>query len=231
MKFNRGQVVFGNKINTPTQDEIKNTQGLWNASFEDAIRFGGELTRAALQAVNLRGDRKHIVVDVKTHMLMPGMMPAIPGWHTDGVPRGGSMSPAKGEPDITMQKLPYAKAPHYHLLVTGGDCPTQFLSARDIDLLIPSEGKKNSQLYAYISSQIGKMIRWDTHNLQPYDAPDAQFVEWDWWELHTAQPARAPGWRYLIRVTETDYLEPQKDLRLVLRNQQQVYLPSKEFGW
>ncbi|MFP8823477.1 hypothetical protein, partial [Enterobacter cloacae] len=79
----------------PSQDDIKNTQGLWNASFDDAFRFGGDVTRAALQAINLRGDKKHIVVDVKTHMLMPGMIPAIPGWHTDGVPRGGkSLSPA-----------------------------------------------------------------------------------------------------------------------------------------
>lgn len=87
MKFNRNKVIFGNKIDKPSQDEIKNTQGLWNASFEDAIRFGGDLTRSALQAMNIRGDRKHIVVDVKTHMLMPGMIPAIPGWHTDGVDR------------------------------------------------------------------------------------------------------------------------------------------------
>lgn len=229
MLFNRNQVVFGNKIEKPSQDEIKNSQGLWNASFEDAIRFGGELTRNALKAMNIRFDRKYVVVDVKTHMLMPGMMPAIPGWHTDGVPRGGSMSPAKGEANIRMQEGNIS--PRYHLLVTGGDCPTNFLGARNIDLVTPSAKENGSKLYAYISSQVEKKIRWDTPDLCPYEAPDAQVIEWDWWELHTAQAARAPGWRYLIRVTETDYLEPQSDLRLVLRNQQQVYLPSKEFGW
>lgn len=224
MKFNRGEVQFGNKIEKPSQDDIKNTQGLWNASFDDAFRFGGDVTRAALQAMNIRGDKKHIVVDVKTHMLMPGMIPAIPGWHTDGVPRGGkSLSPASGAPHIHMQEG--TESPRYHLLVVGGDCPTKFIASRNINLV--TENLPN--LYAGISSQVCEMD--GKGLLDTYDAPDGQVVEWDWWELHTAQQARAPGWRYLIRVTETDYLEPQKDLRLVLRNQQQVYLPTEKFGW
>lgn len=224
MKFNRGEVQFGNKIEKPSQDDIKNTQGLWNASFDDAFRFGGDVTRAALQAMNIRGDKKHIVVDVKTHMLMPGMIPAIPGWHTDGVPRGGkSLSPASGAPHIHMQEG--TESPRYHLLVVGGDCPTKFIASRNINLV--TENLPN--LYAGISSQVCEMD--DKSFLDTYDAPDGQVVEWDWWELHTAQQARAPGWRFLIRVTETDYLEPQKDLRLVLRNQQQVYLPTEKFGW
>ncbi|MGL5281391.1 MAG: hypothetical protein ACRC8W_06445 [Plesiomonas shigelloides] len=224
MKFNRGEVQFGNKIEKPSQDDIKNTQGLWNASFDDAFRFGGDVTRAALQAMNLRGDKKHIVVDVKTHMLMPGMIPAIPGWHTDGVPRGGkTLSPASGAPHIHMQIG--ADSPRYHLLVVGGDCPTKFIASRNINL----DTDNLPNLYAGISSQVCEMD--NKGLLDTYDAPDGQVVEWDWWELHTAQQARAPGWRYLIRVTETDYLEPQKDLRLVLRNQQQVYLPTEKFGW
>ena len=224
MKFNRGEVQFGNKIEKPSQDDIKNTQGLWNASFDDAFRFGGDVTRAALQAMNLRGDKKHIVVDVKTHMLMPGMIPAIPGWHTDGVPRGGkTLSPASGAPHIHMQIG--ADSPRYHLLVVGGDCPTKFIASRNVNLV--TENLPN--LYAGISTQVCEMD--NKGLLDTYDAPDGQVVEWDWWELHTAQQARAPGWRYLIRVTETDYLEPQKDLRLVLRNQQQVYLPTEKFGW
>lgn len=220
MKFNRGEVKFGNTIEIPTQDNIKNTQGLWNASYDDAFRFGGDLTRAALQAIQLVGDRKHVVVDVKTHMLMPGMIPAIPGWHTDGVPRGGSMSPAKGAPRIDMQEG--AESPRYHLLVVGGDCPTRFLKNRQVGLNI---GEGN--LYEQVSEQVIAGLDF----LESYDAPNGQVVVWDWWELHTAQQARAPGWRYLIRVTETDYLAPEKDLRLVLRNQQQVYLPTEKFGW
>lgn len=226
-QFNRGQVKLGRKMEKPSQNDIKNTQGLWSASVEDAIKFGGDVTRAAIQAMDFSGDYKNIVVDVKTHMLMPGMIPAIPGWHTDGVPRGGTMSPAGGVPDISMQEG--QRSPKYHLIVTGGDCPTKFLTARNVELLVPDE--PSSDLYSWISSQVEKKTRWGTPDLGVYDSPDAQVMEWDWWEIHSAQRARAPGWRYLIRVTESDYLEPQKDLRLVLRNQQQVYLPTEIFGW
>lgn len=225
MKFNRGEVKFGNTIEIPTQDDIKNTQGLWNASYDDAFRFGGDLTRAALQAIQLVGDRKHVVVDVKTHMLMPGMIPAIPGWHTDGVPRGGSMSPAKGAPIIDMQEG--SVSPRYHLLVVGGDCPTKFIKNRGFSFPVPTNGQGN--LYQEMSTRVQKYV--EAGYLEVYDAPNGQVVIWDWWEIHTAQQARAPGWRYLIRVTETDYLAPEKDLRLVLRNQQQVYLPTEKFGW
>ncbi|MEC2506153.1 hypothetical protein P9X25_18565, partial [Bacillus cereus] len=76
------------EIEQPSIDVLKNTPALWNASLDDALKYGGELTKAAIGAMNLRHDRKYIVVDTKVHMLMPGMCPAIPNWHSDGVPRG-----------------------------------------------------------------------------------------------------------------------------------------------
>src|SRR4051794_6847809 len=96
--------VAGGFIDPPSQELIKNTLGLWNASPEDAVKYGGDLTRAALGAVKLHNDRKHVVVDTKIHMLMPGMIPSIPGWHTDGIPRGKSGSPQeRAEPCILDQ--------------------------------------------------------------------------------------------------------------------------------
>ena len=75
--FNRNPLKFGNMIEQPSAIEIKNTFGLWNASLDDAIRYGGEITRQAIKAMNLRHDRKNIIVDTKIHMLMKGMCPAI----------------------------------------------------------------------------------------------------------------------------------------------------------
>src|SRR4051794_29927346 len=85
--FNRNPITEGGSIETPTTLEVKSTPTLWNASLDDAIKYGGDLTRAALGAMNLRGDKKHIIVDTKVHMLAPGQCPALPGWHTDGTPR------------------------------------------------------------------------------------------------------------------------------------------------
>ncbi|CCI88662.1 phage protein [Yersinia phage phiR1-RT] len=223
MLFNRNEVKVENSVHSFTQADIKDTPGLWNAPLEIAINFGGKITQEALSSMNLTYEYKHIIVDVKTHLLQPGMFPAIPGWHTDGVPRGGSMSPAKGSPDINMQEN--ARAPKYHLMVLGIDCPTIFIKNRNVEVELLDTNL--SSLYKSLTQKVKADINlYDTYEIEP-----GFIYEWDWWELHTAQAARQSGWRYLIRVTETDYFEPQTDLNQIFRRQQQVFLPSTEFGW
>ena len=101
LRFNRNPLVVTGRIDQPSQELVKNTLGLFNASPEDTVKYGGVLTRAALGAVKLHNDRKYVVVDTKIHMLIPGMSPAIPGWHTDGVPRGPKRdSIHHGNPDL-----------------------------------------------------------------------------------------------------------------------------------
>lgn len=204
-------------IEQPDQTEVKNTPGLFNASLEDALVYGGDLTRAALSAMKLRGDRKYILVDVKVHMLMPGMYPAIPGWHTDGVPR------VDGKPDIFKQNR--QRSPLFHLLVTGEGCLTDFASG-PIELEVPDQ--PDSKLYEMVSEQMFAYT--DSGDVMVERIPSCEVVEWDWWALHTAVPATKREWRYLIRVTETDYRPPKTDLRDVLKRQEQVYVPEA-FGW
>jgi hypothetical protein len=60
--------------------------------------------------------------------------------------------------------------------------------------------------------------------------PTCTVMEFDWWDIHTGVIATKKEWRFLIRVTESDYYEPQKDLREVIRCQSQVYSPYN-FGW
>lgn len=228
MEFNTGVVVESNCIgldNNFTQTDIKNEFGLWNAPLEVAMNLGGAITKEALRNMDLRFDKKHITVDVKTHLLQPGMYPAIPGWHTDGVPRGGSMSPARGNPDIKMQLN--QKSPRYHLMVLGADCPTMFLKNRGIELFTDFNNPKD--LYKGVTQQVKNFL--ETSEAETFEITPGVIYEWDWWELHTAQAARSSGWRYLIRVTESDYLEPQTDLNEIFRRQQQVFVPSTEFGW
>lgn len=212
--FNRTPLLYGRSIESPSRDLIKNTLGLFRASMEDAIRFGGELTRAALQVVELTNTRRYVVVDVKVHMLMPGMLPAIPGWHTDGVPR-----PTKDHPDLRLQE---GKNPTlYHMLVTGEGCLTEFIT-EPIELEIPD--KPTSDLYKVIDAQLGD----NPSNV--IGAKSCQMVSWGWWTLHRGVPAKIHEWRYLIRIAETDTLPPLTDLREVLRTQQQVYVPLN-YGW
>lgn len=227
--FNQNAPVIGNSIEEPSQDAIENTLNLRQVSLEDAARYGGEVTRAALGAMNLKGDRKHIIVDTKVHMLMKGFIPAIPGWHTDGVPRGAERNPAgSGDPDIEAQinhnQLDIS-APRYHLLVTGSHCPTRFLAN---PLTLDVDNGRN--LYAFMSKYINTLNMLSPSHFDYLDTPASTVVEWDWWNIHCAQIATGRGWRYLIRVTETDHIEPRTNPADFIRTQNQVYVPT-EFGW
>ena len=225
MLFNRNEVKTGGSIEQPSQELVKNTLGLHNASLDDALKYGGELTRAALGAMNLKHDKKNIVVDTKIHMLLPGMCPAIPGWHTDGVPRGEDLDPtAKADPNIHAQET--MDSPHYHLLVTGESCLTSFIEERGVDLVVPDE--PSTELYKMISGQVNDAVA--DGDLTFYEMPTCTAVEWDWWDLHTGNAAKFHEWRFLIRVTESDHIEPKTDLRDIIRTQQQAYMPM-EFGW
>lgn len=225
MKFNRSKVQYGRKIEQPSEELIRNTLALHNASLEDAIKYGGELTRAALDAMDLTFSKKYIVVDTKIHMLMPGMSPAIPGWHTDGVPRGSQLDPQfKGRPDIKAQET--LDSPIFHLLVTGDSCLTEFVEGRDIVLDVPSE--PSTKLYSSVSKQMRDKI--SKGELTSYPIASCTAVSWDWWELHTGVQATKHEWRFLIRVTETNIQPPKTKLRDIIRTQQQIYSPVV-LGW
>lgn len=223
--FNRNPLTLSGKIEQPTDNEIKSTFGLWNASLDDAIRYGGDITREAIRSMNLRHDRKNIIVDTKIHMLMPGMSPAIPGWHTDGAPRDNLKNPGgSGLPDTFAQEGD-ERFNRYHILVTGVGCLTQFIR-QPIKVSIPAQPDFN--VYAIMSENVRRQVHdspWLTR-----EVPTCQTVEFDWWDIHTGVIATKKEWRYLIRVCESDYYEPRTDLREILRMQSQVYAP-RDFGW
>lgn len=220
--FNRNPIRIGRTIEQPPTEVIKNTPALWNASLDDALKYGGELTRAAIGAMDLKFDRKYIIVDTKIHMLMPGFYPAIPGWHTDGVPRGKDLRPdVKDAPNIFAQEN--MSSSRFHLLVTGEGCLTKFING-PLELDVPDE--PSADLYKVITEQISSR----EEDLEIVESPSCTVVEFDWWNLHTGVRAKKHEWRFLIRVTETDHMEPQTDLRKIIRTQQQVYVPE-QFGW
>lgn len=222
--FNRNLPKVGGSIEEPSQELIETSLNLRQVSLEDAVRYGGPITREALGAVKLHGDRKYVVVDTKVHLLMPGWIPAIPGWHTDGVPRGEDMNPGgKGKPNMKAQVDGLVSAPRYHILVTGTHCPTLFMNEqKDFDVNL----ELDSGLYADLTRQITGLNK----NFETFATPPSTVVEWDWWNLHTAQQATGRGWRYLIRVAETDHIVPRTNPADFIRTQNQVYSPP-DFGW
>jgi hypothetical protein len=224
--FSRHPLRFTGKMEQPPISEIKNTFGLWNASLDDAVRYGGEITRQAIKCMNLRHDRKHIIVDTKVHMLLKGMSPAIPGVHCDGAPRDENNNPqGKGLPNTLKQEELQDRHNRYHILVTGTGCLTEFVN-QPLTLPIPAE--PSEEVYEIISHDVRALAKHNPNLLAKI--PSCTVVEFDWWDLHTGVVATKKEWRYLIRVCESDFYQPQQDLREVIRMQSQVYAPH-DFGW
>jgi len=223
--FNRNPMVSAGSIEQPTANEIKNTFGLWNASLDDAMLYGGEITRQAIKAMNLRHDRKNIIVDTKIHMLMPGWSPAILGWHTDGAPRDNLKNPnGSGLPDTFAQEND-DRFNRYHILVTGTGCLTAYIN-KPIQVNIPN--KPSQDVYSVMSKEVSSLVKEQPELV--FGLPSCTAMEFDWWNIHTGVIASKKEWRYLIRVCESDYYEPRQDLREVIRMQSQVYSPA-DFGW
>lgn len=220
MLFNLNKVQVGQSFPEPSSEIIRSAPGLLRASLDTAFRFGGELTRQALSLAPIVGDKKYTSVDVKVHMLMKGQCPAIPGWHTDGVPR------INGRPQMSEQLRLHCldEVTRFHLLVTGNFCQTGFLD-NTVDLAIESS-MDTPDLYKEVSNRLQDM------QVLPHSFPPCTMLTWDWWNLHTGMIATANGWRYLIRIAESndEQYAPQRDLSQIIRTQQMVYSPL-EFGW
>lgn len=228
--FNRNPVVIGPQAYSDPPGLIEGTPNLRRASLSNAVLFGGPFLRQLLQSAPIVGDHKHITVDTKVSMLMPGWWPAIPGWHTDGVPRavlGGTGGTTlygphgDGKPSLSQQNTRSLEGyyPRYHTLHVGNDCPTVFIDGR---MHLPIEHDEDEQMYSEMTRRIDGCT-----TLRKLVAQEAVWYSWDWWNIHQASQATERGWRLLIRITESDMPPADSDF---VRPQNQVYVP-KEFGW
>jgi hypothetical protein len=206
-------------------DSVVNTSGLFNASMEDAARYGSEAINQVIEQMSylFKGDRKYITVDAKVHMLFPKMSPAIPGWHTDGIPRmyePGKYSVHKGVPDWTKQKSGDWRPHRYWLYNSGVGAPTRFLDSP----LTLDVSNHDTSVYGDVNEKV--------EALQPsYTSTEPNKIyKFDWYNLHTAIPSTKREWRLLVRVVESDYFQPQEDADKIIRYQHQVYI-QKGFGW
>ena len=201
-RFNRNRPLVHRPTTGLDASQIEGTPNLRRASLDKAVLFGGPLVRACVEDAPLIGDRKHVIVDTKVSLLMPGWMPAIPGWHTDGVPRGSHHDPAAADTPSMAEQQRQADGgyfPRYHSIIVGTDCPTEFL---DNPLTLDLEHGESEELYA----EMTRLVDAGGHVVTA-PRPD-EWVSWDWWTIHQATVAKHRGWRLLIRVTESDTIPP-----------------------
>lgn len=225
-ELNRGRFVEGVTLHSEHYwDTIPRTVGLYQASFHSAMIHGGPIVKGALEKLpnEFLFWGRDVVVDTKIHMLMPGMIPAIPGWHTDGIPRDEKGSP-QGKALPFLPSLEKRNMVRYALFLAGGGSRTAFIPDRHVIVDAPDD--PSPDLYKEIDQDISEKIEKKELGFKLVDFDKWYF--WDWFELHKAMPAEESAWRLLIRVTVGDYLKPRTTD--FFRAQEQVYLPL-EYGW
>jgi hypothetical protein len=194
LSFCRTPLVFGRRVRPPSPRVLQSTPPLLDVSLDDALRHGGRFVAAALAAMALRHDRRHVVVQVQVAQLAPGEIPNGAGWHTDGVPAGaGRYRYASLDPSVRPDR--------FHALIAGEHCRTAFAEG---PLWLDDPGSEDAhERRLYFTRALGQ--------IRPpiVQVPNCQAVEYDGWALHTSVPAAAAGWRGFIRVVETDHYAPR----------------------
>ncbi|TCV62338.1 hypothetical protein EDE09_124103 [Neorhizobium sp. S3-V5DH] len=211
---------------------LKDEPMLFSASPQFALQEGGPLTLEAttflLNAGEISLDRGNVVIDTRVHMLKPGWIPAIGGWHCDAIPRGED-----GQPVLDHPAIPGIR--HYLLVVDcGTGSMTEFLNHGSlITELLQKVASPGKNLWGEHSEEINTYLS----DLVELGADRSEYVttaesgalyKFSARDYHRAIPATGHGWRYFFRASvNTMVKEPLNEIR----KQVQVYLPHEDLGW
>lgn len=193
----------------------------YRASFSFANSHAGPLTSDFLgylrmHAKTLGLDTNELVIDSRTHMLMRGHWPCIPGWHHDDVPRDAP----NGQPNYDK---PAYHAQHLMVVVDANDARTlalpQMLSG-DIEVPWPLDDRAivYREWDAHINETVGR---------RGATLSSGEIIHFDSKTFHRGMPARSNGWRWFMRASWDTQVKPENKLR---RNAN-VYLAFAGAGW
>lgn len=200
-----------------TDDMIKNEPMFFSSNLQYVHQNGKSLTKFVIgQLMNILPDSlfeqlKTAVIDSRSHMLMPGFWPAIPGWHHDDVPR----SRKDGQPNY---ENPEYRSNHL-LIVIGNTAMPQFLRNTVVMPEIP-EGRTIYQAW-------DRVINASESEDNFYTVGSGDIYEFDYQTFHRAMPAKLHGWRYFIRFS----WNTERKVLNEIRNQVQVYISDPSIGW
>jgi hypothetical protein len=196
-----------------TDEEIKNEPMFFNCSLDFAYDHSGPITQAFMDSLP-EDWTTDAVIDTRSHMLMKGWYPCIPGWHHDDVPR----STLNGQPNYVN---PEYRSEHLMGLVNAEVAPTEF-ALGFIELDIPE-----NNIYRVWHPQVEQAVR--EHNLSLYKATSGFLYQFDDRTFHQGVKAAKNGWRWFARLSrKTDRV---KNVTNEIRNQVQVYLEYPMEGW
>lgn len=204
-------------------EHVKNEPMLWNCDGEHAWTLGGPITKQWLSQMpeGWQRDDGPVVVDTRVHMLMPGWMPCIPGWHHDDVIR----DTPNGQPNYFSP----TRSEHLMTLLNSDVSATEF-AVGSAQFVIPAD---DQIMYQVWHPEVDALLLKGT--LSSVTVPDSALVSFNDRAWHRGTPAVKGGWRWFGRISRyqrdgvrIDRGNPRTN---ETRNQVQVYLPEPNKGW
>jgi len=209
----------------PEFDEtaIKNEPMFYNSDLHFALRNGGPITKAFIDALPLEWHEAPCKFDSRSHMLMPGWWPCIPGYHHDDVPR----TRMDGQPNYDQDQI---RAEHCFALINGDICPTHFAIGEAYFNEVPLGELVYRQWHKEVESLIGNRL------LRLYAAPSNQLIFFNDRTWHAGSQAVKTGFRWFGRITryfdkKRNAIFPPNKINNELRKQVNVYLSVPYEGW
>jgi len=190
--FNADHKMVGRVEGKATIQELEKEVGMYSATPEFCLRYGGPIARNILTTVpkeyydEARRRGQYPNIDVRIHRLYPGNYPAYPGWHCD----------AQYRETYFGQPRPNHTALSDHLICTvateSGISNTEFIAKEVAIDLACNEADANYWANVDVAMQ--------EQDVQTWLMPDGDLTRFDCWTLHRCQPAQKRGWRLFFRM-------------------------------
>lgn len=191
--YNAALPALGQTLRQPEIEELNSVHSCFKYAgidFVKTVYANHPYISLVLNSAPIKHQHKYVLVDLKLHKLAKGQYPCIPGWHLDG-----------SENKLNLPK----KRENFALFVTGFHALTQFVQNSFIynvdDVCSFSRLSKQVGDYAKSAEQDGLVKRWTI--------PSCTFAMYDDTYLHTCVETEQDEVRLLIRITESDIIQPR----------------------
>lgn len=196
------------------QNIVKNETMFFNSDLKFSYEHSGPLTRAFIDSLPDDWANCNPVLDSRVHMLMPGWLTCIGGFHHDDIPR----DTPNGQPNYDS---PSYLSEHLMGLVNADVSPTLFaLGTHSLPEV------KDDIVYKVWHPIVEKQLEEGT--LSKWEVPSGRLIEFDWQSMHCGQATRKNGWRWFVRLSRKT--DRQNHMTNEIRRQTQVYL-DPTIGW
>jgi len=187
---------------------------LFQSNAEFSFNAGGPITKDVLDRLRACTPSKvfnKLRIDTRSHMLMPGFFPCIPGYHCDFMQttESGKQMMSTHDEDIE------------HYMFLSGPPSTEFIKDRNI------VWDKDIFTWKEVSNEM------NSRKLETFKVPTGQLIKFNARELHRGTPHEGPPghWRYFFRATSLpEWHQDYGKFTNKIRHQVQVYCDLNE-GW